>query len=381
MNKEEKKKLSFIISDHVKRKHKPEREKESNGYFIGFIQSKYQLSKVYDENRVGGKSGAIDIKKGGIGINYKERANSTIDTQNALRKEREVSAPRALARVNQNVWYIKAIDSIKEGGRPLAPSGPEPRRVMRAGKPKGEKKGLKLEKREIPLINYIKKKLGYKEIKWVNTYQFFLIYLDPLVFNKVNIDNLGNKEYSYWLTGYLDASLNWEDLYLKLEVIVKKGATLNERGKNSKSKQPQPNPTKIRFEARSKDYNNLPPFLYINLMKNLDDSIGREEKKECRGGRVFQTQGDKGDRGRVYGLGVKPSGEKVNVEYPKKKIRSILWYLDKYPLISYKYIKYLKFRKIYRISQRKEHLTKKGVLKILSLWRYTGSLGSEGVGT
>ena len=60
---------------------------------------------------------------------------------------------------------------------------------------------------------------------------------------------------------------------------------------------------------------------------------------------------------------------RLKAPFPDISIRWIFWQLDKYPLISSKFIKYLKLRKIYRICQRKEHLTKTGLIKILSLWR------------
>jgi hypothetical protein len=55
--------------------------------------------------------------------------------------------------------------------------------------------------------------------------------------------------------------------------------------------------------------------------------------------------------------------------FAELSLRTLFWHLDQSPLISSKYIQYIKMRKIYRICQRKEHLTKKGLLKILSIWR------------
>lgn len=45
----------------------------------------------------------------------------------------------------------------------------------------------------------------------------------------------------------------------------------------------------------------------------------------------------------------------------------LIEYLDKYSLISTKYIEYLKWRDVYRIIQRKEHLTERGISKILKI--------------
>jgi hypothetical protein len=58
-------------------------------------------------------------------------------------------------------------------------------------------------------------------------------------------------------------------------------------------------------------------------------------------------------------------------EFPNKNLIKFINHLDNYPLLSYKYIIYYKFRKIYRICQRKEYINKKGFLKILNIW-FTG---------
>lgn len=47
--------------------------------------------------------------------------------------------------------------------------------------------------------------------------------------------------------------------------------------------------------------------------------------------------------------------------------RKVINYFDKFHLLSSKHINYLKWRKAYRIIQRKEHLTKKGIDQILKL--------------
>lgn len=54
--------------------------------------------------------------------------------------------------------------------------------------------------------------------------------------------------------------------------------------------------------------------------------------------------------------------------FPDIKLTKFLIHLDSYHLLSHKFIHYLKFRKIYRICQRKEILSKKGLLKIFSIW-------------
>jgi hypothetical protein len=54
--------------------------------------------------------------------------------------------------------------------------------------------------------------------------------------------------------------------------------------------------------------------------------------------------------------------------FPNAKLSKLIQHLDNCPLLSYKFTKCLKLRKIYRICQRKEILHQNGVLKILSLW-------------
>ena len=45
--------------------------------------------------------------------------------------------------------------------------------------------------------------------------------------------------------------------------------------------------------------------------------------------------------------------------------KKVIEYFDKYHLQSRKYIIYLRWRKVYRLIQDKEHLTEKGLAKIL----------------
>ena len=45
--------------------------------------------------------------------------------------------------------------------------------------------------------------------------------------------------------------------------------------------------------------------------------------------------------------------------------RKVIQYFDQYHLQSRKHINYLRWRKVYRLIQNKEHLTEKGLAKIL----------------
>jgi LAGLIDADG endonuclease len=53
--------------------------------------------------------------------------------------------------------------------------------------------------------------------------------------------------------------------------------------------------------------------------------------------------------------------------YSFKAAKNIINYFDKYSLNSSKYIKFFKWRKVYRIIQRKEHLNSKGLNKIIKI--------------
>lgn len=63
-------------------------------------------------------------------------------------------------------------------------------------------------------------------------------------------------------------------------------------------------------------------------------------------------------------------GEIVNKRFCTKSFteaRNFIEYFDKYTLCSLKFIQYMKWRDVYRITQKKEHLTNKGLEKILKL--------------
>lgn len=55
----------------------------------------------------------------------------------------------------------------------------------------------------------------------------------------------------------------------------------------------------------------------------------------------------------------------------------VIEYFDKYHLLSSKYVNFFKWRKAYRIIQRKEHLTKKGIGKITKLKNSMNSYSKE----
>jgi hypothetical protein len=57
--------------------------------------------------------------------------------------------------------------------------------------------------------------------------------------------------------------------------------------------------------------------------------------------------------------------------------KKVINYFDHYHLLSSKHVNYLKWRKVYRIIQSREHLTKKGIEKILKIKLSMNSYSKE----
>jgi len=57
----------------------------------------------------------------------------------------------------------------------------------------------------------------------------------------------------------------------------------------------------------------------------------------------------------------------------------VINYFDHYHLLSSKYVNYLKWRKVYRMIQNREHLTKKGIEKILKIKLSMNSYSKESI--
>lgn len=68
-----------------------------------------------------------------------------------------------------------------------------------------------------------------------------------------------------------------------------------------------------------------------------------------------------------YGINLNLFFKDIN-SFSNWTLIQILLQLYNYPLISYNYIYFLKWYKIYRICQRKENLNKNSNLKILHIW-------------
>ena len=129
---------------------------------------------------------------------------------------------------------------------------------------------------------------------------------------------------NYWFVGLIESLIKKKEMKLHLKTsLVRSPTFILER-----------NPPKITFEL-------IVSYVDKNFLVIVKNLLGGEL------------------------LGNQPSILILNLPFPE--IRLIFNLLDRRPLISSKYLKHFKFRKIYRICQRKEHLTKKGLLQILNL--------------
>nr|AYE93207.1 LAGLIDADG homing endonuclease [Termitomyces sp.] len=165
----------------------------------------------------------------------------------------------------------------------------------------------------------------------INTINQLLTHKYNTIFNidilpPANFDITSN----YWLTGFIDAKGNFgintlenSDNFI-LEFYIKYPQTKDPKGEN---------------------------FFILNLIK-----------------KTFGAEGTK--RGNIYLDGEKspsaPSAEQTFVYKTSdvKSIKLIIDYLDKFQLNSYKHVKFFKWRKVYRIIQRKEHCLDKNIKKI-----------------
>jgi hypothetical protein len=205
---------------------------------------------------------------------------------------------------------------------------------------------LKFHSTDIALVYYLKKKIGYGQVKILPSYkEIHYIIKEPKGVSKVYdcatgatvlegavtnspphllISPLTFASSGYWLTGFLDGVVHPEGMNLHLRTRIGREAAPQGGGRPVVKLKP----TETLFELNL-GFASSPAHSYAKMWE-----------------------------------------PRLKVPFPDIKIRWIFWQLDKYPLISSKFIKYLKFRKIYRICQRKEHLTKTGLIKILSLWRW-----------
>lgn len=302
----------FVISDHLIREHKPQNDKDFLFYLAGLIQS----SGMFILKSSNGQGKLIEDLKPALS----ERAH-------LLKKQFELKRHAA--------WAKKARFLI-----------------------------LNFKSTDLPQVTYLQQKLRgdiliikpLKEIRLIlkNPHKIKLIkpIFDEIYYNLL-LGALPNtrpdrlRVYTpFYLTGIMDGSVE------RLQISLK---TLIEDNENKREKR---EPSKITFEINISDKNTLDNVNRGFMLKGLIKSV--------KGRASFTRKGGVADwkwrKSKQFGL-------KIKTHFPNVTIRRILYYLDLSPFISLKYIQYLKFRKIYRICQRKENLTKKGLLKILSLWR------------
>jgi hypothetical protein len=275
---------------------------------------------------------------------------------------------------------------------------------------------LKFHSLDIGLVYYLKTQIGYGQVKILPTYkEIHYIIKEPKGLSKVYdwiegkmrngpgalwVPAAGN----YWLTGYLDGAAHPEGVNLHLRTWIGGGPETPLEGAFRAGGTPAPTarglrraegaPTPINPGRPSRTGARPTETLFELNLKFAPLSTGDQpgggfaaagarplSAGAARAGLDGRAEGAPDLLTLIWNGGAGPNlynqphapraraRGRLKVAFPDISIRRILWQLDKYPLISSKFIKYLKFRKIYRICQRKEHLTKTGLIKILSLWR------------
>jgi hypothetical protein len=186
-----------------------------------------------------------------------------------------------------------------------------------------EKIEIRLDELDVSLAYYIKKRIGYgKVIKKSNGVIYELKHLEglkkvlELIKGKLILGDWEKKSNilnNHWLAGFGDTNG-------RFKILIEE--TKGQLGQKKES-------IKLEWEIKQKEKEYL------------------EEIKKAIGGEI-----KKNEEGYIY---------KVTTW---KRVKKIIDYFDKYSLNSSKYVSYFKWRKVYRIIYRKEHLTEKGWKKI-----------------
>lgn len=213
---------------------------------------------------------------------------------------------------------------------------------------------------DAPLAYYIKKRIGYgiiREIKGKNAIEYFAnkpgtIKIAKLINGKLRTDKIDSfnnnilnhinknldtplaiqeKDTScltrgYWLAGFTDA-----DGSFQIKTIIRKDR-----------KQGYEIRLKLQFDQKTK-------FILDQFKEEFAGHIGYRKTQD------------------TYYFGT------TSFSSAKKVIN----YFDHYHLLSSKHVNYLKWRKVYRIIQSREHLTKKGIEKILKIKLSMNSYSKE----
>lgn len=221
---------------------------------------------------------------------------------------------------------------------------------------------------DVSLAYFIKKQIGYgKVIKNSNTVKYSLTHSEGLkkvlylingkiLTNKiikqllkhnynskfnVNFQLLPENDYldifsNYWLAGFTDAVGNFS-----INIF-----TNNNINNNSNKFYPLNN----NFSFNKLDINSLYFSLEFYITHNTSDIL--ELIKNKVGGEINVLDSDE-----LFQF-------KANNIFSAK---TLINYFDIYQLNSYKFVNYFKWRKIYRILQRNEHLQERGIIKILRI--------------
>lgn len=185
-------------------------------------------------------------------------------------------------------------------------------------------------------------------------------------YDKFKLGNI-NDFYNHWLSGFIDA-----DGSLQIKII------------NRKNRNKEEVRLKLQITQRDKHIlENIKLFLSINkISKDMNisyDKLTNLNKNELLSGCYIGTRKHMTPQPHYMEKVNKtrrevdqPGEAKYNITYyfettSFNTFKNVINYLDKYPLISYKYLNYLYIRKAYLLIQNKEHLTLEGINKIKNI--------------
>lgn len=348
--------LPMIISDHLKRERKPVNDTEFAGYLTGLlIGNKIAIKKIQEVTQCSIEGKFHEIK---TTSNIIIKLHSTdIGLAYYLKKKIKYGQVKILPTYKVIYYSIKEAKGISKIYELVSLVSGDKSQVLLGAKGGSPEKCMKRSQKSPEGI----KEIGYGFTGFLDSivgpedigihfktkietrltggpfgdHSYSASWINLRKADMVNIKSKDNHEVS---TGYLKGG------------HTKDGILCSSAQANNNNK-----PTEPIFEVNIKS-----PPLVFNHFHTGEIWLGANNKSD-------------GDSGFRSALKREISEEtplmRIKVSFPNKKIRRLIWQLDNYPLISSKFIKYLKYRKIYRICQRKEHLKKTGLIKILSLWR------------
>lgn len=207
------------------------------------------------------------------------------------------------------------------------------------------------------------------------------------IYNSFNIGNI-NDFNNYWLAGFIDANgsfqikiipnitniseyiPNYEENILTLQ--EDKSFSDNNKNLLKNEKEFKSREIRLKLQITQKNIEILNYIKYFLSHYQNNNLLSSWNDKISLGGNILLNDIkdlDKKVKGIYIGKRIHPN---KNVTYYLETtsfstFKNVINYLDKYPLLSYKYLNYIYIRKAYLIYQNKEHRTFKGLNKIIKL--------------